>query len=152
MSDTPICTVRRRSIRTAAKFEGKPLSISRFIATAGVAGPTLTVTAAQHGREINGIESVRRLLEWIAGKPLRGTLQVFPVVNRPGVQAVQQTVPGESQNLNRVWPGSSDGTVTERIAAAIAPHVVRSDYLIDLHGWSNLTVPAALVWAAKRIR
>jgi len=109
----------------------------------------LTVTAAQHGREVNGLEVCRRLLGWIAGRPLRGPVQVFPIANPPAVEAVSQTVPGEKQNPNRVWPGRADGTTTERIAAALAPHIARSDYLVDLHGWSDWTVRAALVPSSR---
>lgn len=131
-------------VETTAICEGHPVQIPRFVVEGHEPGPTLTITAAQHGRELNGIESVRRLLEWLPTQPLCGRLQVFPVVNPPAVMNVRQVVPGETQNINRIWPGDRQGTNTERIAAAVAPYITESDYLIDLHGWSNWTVDVVL--------
>ncbi|GAG16382.1 unnamed protein product, partial [marine sediment metagenome] len=145
MSGAGSCRIETYQVKTGARFAGKKVEIFRFLARGRREGPTVTITAAQHGRELNGIEVARRIMEWGQGKRLRGTLQVFPVVNPPAVEAVSQTVPGETQNLNRIWPGREKGTVTERIAAAVAPYVAESDYLIDLHCWSQWSVSTALI-------
>ncbi len=134
-------------IESTAVYQDERVRIFRFVARGAEAGPTLTVTAGQHGRELNGIEAARRLMRHIVDQPLSGTLQIFPMVNPPGIAAVSQEVPGESQNLNRIWPGDAAGTVTERIAAAVAPYVAGSDYLIDMHGWSDWSVCAMLLSA-----
>jgi predicted deacylase len=43
--------------------------------------------------------------------------------------------PVDGKNLNRVFPGRSDGTVSDRIAAVLTREVVsRSTHLVDLHG------------------
>lgn len=136
--------VSHDAVPTTAVVDGQPLTIPRILVRGTQPGPTLTVTAAQHGRELNGIEAVRRLLEGVRHEPLLGTLQLFPVVNPPATRSVRQVVPGETQNLNRIWPGDAAGTNTERIAAAVAPHVAASDYLVDLHGWSDWTVDVVL--------
>ena len=40
----------------------------------------------------------------------------------------------DGKNLNRVYPGRLDGTVSERIAYAITHHVIeKADYVLDLH-------------------
>jgi predicted deacylase len=42
--------------------------------------------------------------------------------------------PVDGKNLNRVYPGREDGTVSERIAWAITNEVIaKSDYVLDLH-------------------
>jgi hypothetical protein len=42
--------------------------------------------------------------------------------------------PLDGKNLNRVYPGKTDGTVSERIAYQITKEVIeRADYVIDLH-------------------
>ena len=142
------CIIRQGTVRTSAQHGGTRVGIARIVATGGSPGPTLTITAAQHGRELNGVEAARRVVEWLDGRKLSGTVQVFPVVNPPAVRAASQTVPGEKQNPNRIWPGDRNGTATERIAAAIAPYIAKSDYLVDLHGWSDWTVSTALVGRA----
>ncbi len=136
--------IEHELIPTGATHEGEPVRVPRFVIDSGVAGPTLMVTAGQHGRELNGIEAVRRWMRWVEREPFRGRIEVFPVVNPPGVGAVRQVVPGETQNLNRIWPGDAEGTTTERIAAAVAPFVTRADFLVDIHGWSDWTVGVVL--------
>jgi predicted deacylase len=44
-------------------------------------GPTLYVQAAQHGREINGTEVLRRLHERLDSAALSGTLITIPVAD-----------------------------------------------------------------------
>jgi predicted deacylase len=42
--------------------------------------------------------------------------------------------PVDGKNLNRVYPGRADGTVSERIAYAMTREVIaRADYLVDMH-------------------
>ncbi|MFW6060196.1 MAG: succinylglutamate desuccinylase/aspartoacylase family protein [Phycisphaeraceae bacterium] len=136
--------VHHESIETRAVVDSEPVRVPRFLIEGEAGGPTLTITAAQHGRELNGIEAARRVIEQLPGEPLRGTVQVFPVVSPPSVHAVSQVVPGDTQNINRIWPGHADGTNTERIAAALAPLIVQADALVDLHGWTDWTVCATL--------
>lgn len=145
-------SVRHEPVQTTAKVDGEAVVVPRIVVEGSRPGPTLTVTAAQHGRELNGIEAVRRLLRRVEHEPIAGTLQLFPVVNPPAVQAVRQTLPGNSQNPNRVWPGSPTGTNTERLLAAVAPHIIASDYLVDLHGWSDWTVDVVLTGSATEPR
>jgi len=148
VSRSPHNTVRRELIDTAASYNGEPVRLPRIVIEGQAAGPTLTITAAQHGRELNGVEACRRLIDQLADTPLRGTVQIFPVVNPPAIDQVRQVVPGETQNLNRIWPGDENGTNTERLAAAVAPYIVESDWLIDLHGWSDWTVDVVLTGTA----
>jgi predicted deacylase len=42
--------------------------------------------------------------------------------------------PADGKNLNRVYPGKRDGTLSERIAHGITRHVIeQADFLVDLH-------------------
>ena len=45
------------------------------------AGPTLLVTAAMHGNELNGAEIINRLLKSSQLKKLKGTLIAVPIMN-----------------------------------------------------------------------
>jgi predicted deacylase len=50
-------------------------------------------------------------------------------------QKVPHLNPVDGKNMNRFYPGKSDGTQTERVSWAIGKQVVeKCDYLIDLHG------------------
>lgn len=114
--------------------------------TDGRSGPWLLVTGGVHGDEFEPVAALRRLIvqydqgaNWRSG--LRGTLVVVPVVNEPAFGAGRRTAPEDGLDLARVCPGSATGTVTERIAAALAEEIRRADHYIDLHtGGTTLNI------------
>ncbi len=96
-------------------------------------GPTLFVSAAVHGDEINGVEIIRRLLGRKLLGRLRGTLLAVPVVNVHGFLDQSRYLP-DRRDLNRSFPGSPKGSVAARLAHRFLNEVVlRSDCGIDLH-------------------
>lgn len=96
-------------------------------------GPTLFVSAAIHGDEINGVEIVRRLLQDKALRSLRGTLLAIPVVNVHGFLNNERYLP-DGRDLNRSFPGSPKSSLAGRIAHSFLNEVVaHCDYGIDLH-------------------
>ncbi|MFB1035278.1 MAG: succinylglutamate desuccinylase/aspartoacylase family protein, partial [Sinobacterium sp.] len=66
-------------------------------------GPTMFVSAAVHGDELNGIEIVNRLLKSKSIKFLRGTLIAVPIVNGYGVLSQSRSLP-DRRDLNRSFP------------------------------------------------
>jgi predicted deacylase len=96
-------------------------------------GPTLFISAAIHGDELNGIEIVRRLLTLPTLKNLRGTLIAVPIVNVQGFLAHTRYLP-DRRDLNRCFPGSEKGSMGGRLANLFANEIVmKSDCGIDLH-------------------
>ena len=96
-------------------------------------GPCLFVTAAIHGDEINGMEIIRRLMDWKSLKNLRGTLLAVPVVNVYGFVRQSRYLP-DRRDLNRCFPGSVTGSLAARLAYTLMREVVeRSTHGIDLH-------------------
>ncbi len=95
-------------------------------------GPTVFVSAAIHGDELNGIEIIRRLLRGDY-RGFRGTLIAVPMVNVYGVLAQTRYMP-DRRDLNRAFPGSTKGSLAGRLADLFTREIVaRSDYGIDLH-------------------
>jgi len=96
-------------------------------------GPTLFVSAAIHGDEINGVEIVRRILDYKGLDNIRGTLIAVPIVNVQGFLAQSRYTP-DRRDLNRCFPGSSSGSVASRLANLFVKEIVmKSDCGIDLH-------------------
>jgi len=96
-------------------------------------GPSMFVSAAIHGDELNGVEVIRRLLRHTALKQLRGTLIAIPIVNVHGFLDRSRYLP-DRRDLNRSFPGSVKGSLASRIARLFMKEVVaRCDYGIDLH-------------------
>ncbi|MBU3070583.1 succinylglutamate desuccinylase/aspartoacylase family protein [Aestuariicella sp. G3-2] len=96
-------------------------------------GPTVFVSAAVHGDELNGIEIIRRLIKLKALKLTRGTLILVPMVNVYGVLNQSRYMP-DRRDLNRTFPGSAQGSLAGRVADKFLTEIVNHcDYGIDLH-------------------
>lgn len=96
-------------------------------------GPTLFVSAAVHGDEINGIEIIRRLLRLKTLKLTSGTLILAPMVNVYGVLNQSRYMP-DRRDLNRSFPGSESGSLAGIVAHTFLTEIVKQcDYGIDLH-------------------
>ncbi|MDS0299787.1 succinylglutamate desuccinylase/aspartoacylase family protein [Halogeometricum sp. S1BR25-6] len=100
-------------------------------------GPTVYVQAAQHGREINGTETLRRVHERLDSEELSGTLVAVPVADPLTFDRSSYTTPESldsvHSNMNRVWPGDAEGSLHERMAAALWEYAGEVDYIVDLH-------------------
>lgn len=96
-------------------------------------GPTLCLTAAIHGDELNGIEIVRRVMYDIDPEELSGRLIGVPIVNLQGFQRLSRYLP-DRRDLNRYFPGLVSGSLAARIAYSFFSEVIQHcDYLIDIH-------------------
>jgi len=83
-------------------------------------GPVLALVAGTHGYEYPGISALQRLRQSIDPRALRGTLILVHIANPPSFYGrTIYTSPADGKNLNRVFPGRPDGTLSERIAYEI---------------------------------
>ena len=98
-------------------------------------GPVLALVAGNHGYEYPPILALQEFRALLDPAKLSGTIIMVHVANMPSF--LGRTVyfsPVDGKNLNRVYPGKADGTVSERIAHAITKEVIeKADYLLDLH-------------------
>lgn len=101
-------------------------------------GPVLTLTAGIHGDEYISILALQRLRAEMRPADLSGTLVLVQLANVPGYLGRRIALsPVDGKNLNRVFPGRADGTLTEQIAHYLTKEVIeRTDYLIDMHSGS----------------
>ncbi len=98
-------------------------------------GPTLALIAGTHGSEVAPVVALQRVRATLDPALLRGTVLIVHVANMPSF--LGRTIyysPIDGKNLNRVYPGKPDGTVSERIAYAITNQIIeRADFLVDIH-------------------
>nr|WP_321221721.1 succinylglutamate desuccinylase/aspartoacylase family protein [uncultured Psychroserpens sp.] len=96
-------------------------------------GPTVLITAGIHGDEINGVEIVRQIIAKGINKPKIGTTICVPVINVFGFLNMDRLFP-DGRDLNRVFPGSANGSLASRVAnfvmKELVPHV---DFAMDFH-------------------
>jgi predicted deacylase len=96
-------------------------------------GPTMFVSAAIHGDELNGIEIISRLIKSKVLRKIKGTLICVPFVNAYGVLNQSRYLP-DRRDLNRSFPGSERGSLASRVAHEFFHEIVcKCDYGIDLH-------------------
>ncbi len=126
-------TSQRLSWSATELFEGVPVSTPVLVANGVAPGPTLCLTAAVHGDELNGIEMVRRVFHDIVPKKLAGALIGVPIVNVQGFRRGSRYLP-DRRDLNRYFPGNPNGSAAARIAHSLFNDVIsHCDALIDLH-------------------
>jgi predicted deacylase len=98
-------------------------------------GPVLALVAGTHGAEYPPILALQRLRTAIDPATLSGTVLIVHVANMPSF--LKRTIyygPADGKNLNRVFPGKKDGTLSERIADVITREVIeRATHVIDIH-------------------
>ena len=117
----------------ASLYSHAPMSLPVQVNCGKRSGPTLFVSAAIHGDEINGVEIIRRLLRLPQLSRLRGTLLAIPIVNVYGFVSRSRYLP-DRRDLNRSFPGSDHGSMAARLAELFMKEVVtKCNYGIDLH-------------------
>jgi predicted deacylase len=99
-------------------------------------GPTLAVVSGVHATEYAAHDGAAKFWAWVKPEDVRGRIFVVLCADVTAQAAhTMYTNPVDGKNLNRVWPGKEDGTLTEVIAHAITQRVVRhADALVDCHG------------------
>ncbi len=126
-------TAHRLSWNATELFEGVPVSTPVLVVNGASPGPTLCLTAAVHGDELNGIEMVRRVLHDIEPQKLSGAVIGVPIVNVQGFRRGSRYLP-DRRDLNRYFPGNPNGSAAARIAHALFTEVIaHCDALVDLH-------------------
>ncbi|HEY3220251.1 MAG TPA: succinylglutamate desuccinylase/aspartoacylase family protein [Gemmatimonadales bacterium] len=113
-------------------------------------GPTLALIAGTHGSEVAPVVALERVRAALDPARLRGTVLIVHVANMPSF--LGRTIyysPVDGKNLNRVYPGKADGTVSERIAFAITRDIIdAADYLVDMHaGDGNESLRPYTYWS-----
>ena len=126
-------TAQRLAWAATELFEGVPVSTPVLVVNGDLPGPTLCLTAAVHGDELNGIEMVRRVLHDLNPSRLSGAVIGVPIVNVQGFRRGSRYLP-DRRDLNRYFPGNPKGSAAARIAHSLFTDVIaHCDALVDLH-------------------
>lgn len=119
-------------------------------------GPILTIISGQHGTEYVGIGAAIEIIRRVDPMKLAGAILVVPIVNAAGFeQRSRLAFPIEDEfngtrNLNRIWPGDSNGSLAHLTIYALFEEVVKKgQYLFDLHGGDIYEYAAACTLIPK---
>ena len=123
------------ALEVAARSGDQGTIIPVTIINGAKPGPILALTAGVHGQEYTPVLALQRLRTTIDPATLSGAVIMVHVANMPSYLA--RTIyysPADGKNLNRVFPGRADGTLSERIADVITREVIApATHVVDLH-------------------
>lgn len=118
------------------------LAIRRTVYNGGN-GPRVAVTAGVHGDELEGLYVCHRLAAWLDNlqrtnpQHLRGQVELYPALNPLGLDTLTRSVPVFDSDLNRSFPGSVQGDLPKRLAAAAMTALEGASLVVDIHA-SNI--------------
>jgi predicted deacylase len=108
--------------------------------------PRLLILAGIHGDEYEGVAVLHDLAREINPKKLKGILTLVPVANPQAFGAGTRRNPIDLGDLNRSFPGSPDGPLSERLAHRLFHELVLgNDCLMSMHGWSKESLATTYV-------
>lgn len=99
----------------------------------------ISIVTGIHGDELEGqyvcYELSRQIQEHM--EYLNGIVDIYPAMNPLGIDSITRGIPAFDLDMNRVFPGNGDGSMTEYVAAKIIEDLVGSNLCIDIHA-SNI--------------
>lgn len=107
-------------------------------------GPRLVAIAGVHGDEHDGPAALLDICDELDPSDLDGTLVVVPIANPPAFRTNTRWNVADGQNLNRIFPGEPDNSVSHRLARLLVDEVIPgANFVLTIHGWTTgwLTVP-----------
>ncbi len=132
-SEVPPATSTRLAWSPSQHFEGVYSATPVLVVNGAKPGPSLCLTAAIHGDELNGIETVRRVMYNLDPANLSGAVIGVPIVNLQGFHRGSRYLT-DRRDLNRHFPGDPNGSSASRIAHSFFHEViVHCNAVVDLH-------------------
>lgn len=127
------------TIATAALAVNENLNIQKQRISYGKSKKRLSLVTGTHGDELEG-----QYLAYMIGSYLNenitqldGIVDIYPALNPMGIDSITRGVPMFDLDMNRVFPGSKDGTMIETLCASIVDDIAGSDVCVDIHS-SNI--------------
>ena len=127
------------TIATAALAVNENLNIQKRRIENGKSKKRLSLVTGTHGDELEG-----QYLAYIVGSYLDehidcldGIVDIYPALNPMGIDSITRGVPMFDLDMNRVFPGSKDGTMIEMLCSMIVDDISGSDVCVDVHS-SNI--------------
>ena len=127
------------TIANASLAVNEQLIIQKRRITNGKSKKRLSLVTGTHGDELEG-----QYLAYMIGAYLNenigqldGIVDIYPALNPMGIDSITRGVPMFDLDMNRVFPGSKDGTMMETLCASIVEDISGSDVCVDIHS-SNI--------------
>ena len=96
--------------------------------------PKIVLVSGLHGNEVTPIYAVNQLQKIIQRYSLQqGSVDIIPVVNTLGLDQTMKRFPLDYKDINKIFPGDPEGSVSYRIAHVVQDFCAPHDWVICLH-------------------
>jgi predicted deacylase len=115
-------------------------------------GPILALVAGTHGAEYTGILALQRVLKRLDPARMSGAVILVHMACPPTFYGRRVYYGPDGKNLNRMYPGDPQGTLSERIAYVLTRDVIdKCTHLVDLHcGDGNESLRPYSYWMTSK--
>lgn len=123
----------------ALPVDEKLVIVKNRIKGDGSCNKRISVVTGIHGDELEGQYVCFQVINRIKQnkKYLKGTVDIYPALNPFGIDTIMRGIPAFDLDMNRIFPGNTDGDMNEAVAADIMKDVEGSDLVLDIHA-SNM--------------
>jgi N-alpha-acetyl-L-2,4-diaminobutyrate deacetylase len=115
-------------------------------------GPTLLLISGVHGDEYEGPVALGALCRELNSNNVTGRVIIVPYANPLALRAGTRTSPVDQRDLNRSFPGASNGQPTEELADILNRNFIsKADAVVDFHtgGIASRWLPCAMMHHLK---
>lgn len=128
-----------KTVTQASLAVNEKLTIRKNRIKNGTSKKRLCLVTGIHGDELEG-----QYLAYLVGKrlndelgSLNGTVDIYPAMNPLGIDSITRGIPKFDLDMNRIFPGSREGTLMESVCAGIIDDISGADICVDVHS-SNI--------------
>lgn len=120
--------------------DGRTALLPYYVIAGHADGPVLCITSGVHGTEYPGIGANLKLYHDIDPAQLSGTIIGVPQCNFASFkEKVPFVNPLDGKNLNDTFPGSSGGTITQKLCYTLVHEfAAKADFHIDMHSGDSI--------------
>ena len=113
--------------------------IKKNVITSGNSPKRVCIVTGTHGDELEGQYVAFKLNQILNNNldKLDGTVEIYPALNPLGIDSIQRGIPNFDIDMNRIFPGSLVGSMSEVAAHYIVEDLSGADVVIDIHS-SNI--------------
>lgn len=125
-------------VKLAEWADGSPVQMPIKVARGTTDGPVLWVDSAIHGDELEGTVGLWRVFDYLSTVEFTGTIVAALMMNVSAFHALRRTSPIDDTDINRIFPGSPNGSFTHQWAHRYKTLVeTHATHYINLHGGGN---------------
>lgn len=124
-------------LKVGSMPDGAPIELPVIIVRGAEDGPALWLHGCVHGNEYCGTYAIHEFTRSLDAAHVAGTIIALPILNITGFRSRQRSSPFEIFNntdMNRCFPGSPAGGMTEQMAYVVFAELKRcATHFIDFH-------------------